>query len=262
MEERSNEFTIKDLIGIVVPKFWIVAIISILVSAVVGVCSSFFDKDESYSTTVQFYVHFGATEANSIDIAKARQLVPVYISAYKSRSFGDNLLEEVKKSSYVKNNEKYSNLSGAVFSSMFSFSLDEEVPIMNITVTHSDPEFALTVAEALTKLSYDYSVYEGEEEDSDVEVTLPIHDLVPHKAEFKIYQRAELPTVPNNTDNTFKSVIIAFFASAVLTLAAIVTIALLDTTVHDRKKLESALSVPVLGVIPKYTTEKKERSCN
>ena len=74
MEERSNEFTIKDLIGIVVPKFWIVAIISILVSAVVGVCSSFFDKDESYSTTVQFYVHFGATEANSIDIAKARQL--------------------------------------------------------------------------------------------------------------------------------------------------------------------------------------------
>ena len=262
MEERSNEFTIRDLIGIVIPKLWIVAIVSILVSAAVGIYSLMFDKDETYSTNVQFYVHFGATEANSIDIAKARQLVPVYISAYKSRSFGDNLLEEVKKSSYVKDNPKYANLSAAAFSSMFSFSLDEEVPIMNITVTHYDPNFALTVAEALTKLSYDFSVSEGGSEDSDAEVVLPIHDLVPHKAEFKIYQRAELPTVPNNDKNLVKSVVISFFAAAVLSLAAIVVFALLDVKVRDKKKIENVVNVPVLGVIPKYTTEKNERSGN
>lgn len=257
MEEKNNEFTIRDLINIIVPKLWIVAIVSVIVSVAVGIYSSYFVKD-TYSTTVQFYVHFGATEANSIELEKARQLVPVYISAYKSRAFGDELLTEVKKSSYVKDNEQYKKLEASTLLSMLSFSQDDKVPIMNITVTANDDDLVKTVAEALTSLSYDFSVEEGEDENVENDTVLPIHNLVPHKAEFQIYQRAaELPYAPN-AKNVERNVIISFFAAAIVTLAGIVTLALLDVTIRDRKKLENGVNIPVLGVIPKYESAKNE----
>ena len=257
MEEKSSEFTIRDLIDIIAPKLWIVAIVSVIVSVAVGIYSSFFVKD-TYSTTVQFYVHFGASEANSIELERAQKLVPVYISAYKSKAFGDELLTEVKKASYVKDNEQYAALDASTLLSMLSFSQDDKVPIMNITVTYYDDGLVKTVAEAITALSYDFSVEEGEEEDSENDTVLPIHKLVPHKAEFQIYQRAAaLPYAPN-AKNVERNIIISFFAAAIVTLAGIVTYALLDVTIRDRKKLENGANVPVLGVIPKYETAKNE----
>ena len=262
MEEKNNEFSIRDLIGMILPKLWIVAIVSVLVSVAVGIYSSFFVKD-TYSTTVQFYVHFGSSEANTIEIDKARQLVPVYISAYKSKSFGDDLLVEVNKSSYVKDNPSYKNLTASSLLSMLSFAQDDKVPIMYITVTSTDNNLALTVADALTSLSYDFKIDEddGSVDETQPEKELSIHTLVPHKAEFQIYQRASLPEIPNEK-NVEKSVVVSFFAAAVVTLACIVVYALLDVTIRDRRKLESGVDVPVLGVIPKHINAKNEEGKN
>ncbi len=254
MEEKNNEFTIRDIFDIIIPRIWIIALLSVVVAAVVGVYSTFMVKD-TYSTSAQFYVYFEGSNSAS-DISRAQSLVPIYKEAYKSKSFGEILLINVQKTEYVKNNPKYENLTAKRLLAMLSFSQDTDLPIFDVIVTDYDQELAKTVANEIVALSVD--LYESETGITSVD--LPIHDLVPHKAKFTIYQSPSSDTLLPNDKNVTKNAIISGFATAVLSTLAVIVFSMFDVTIRDKKKLENGTNIPLLGVIPRSELSKTKQS--
>ena len=77
MKKQHDEISFKDLLNIFLPKLWLIAIISVVCSAVLGLYSAFI-KDETYTSYSTMYVYKSATAANTSDIAVAQEMVSIY----------------------------------------------------------------------------------------------------------------------------------------------------------------------------------------
>ena len=236
MEERNSEFTLKDLIDIIIPRVWIVAVISVIAALAVGIYSSVFVKD-TYSTKLEYYVNASGT--SSANLTASKDLVPVLINAYKSDIFCIALSSKLGEIS------DYDNVSAASLKGMLSFSQNTDVPLFSIIVTSADPNLAFEVKEAIHKLSFIDS-------DNSIQVPEELKDLVPHTFVLQPYANPQEAPQNANDKNTMRNALVAFVAAAAVSLVCIVLYAFIDPTVRDRKKLENGVSVPVLGVIPKY----------
>ena len=170
MEEKNVEFTLSDLLDIVVPKLWIIALISVLVSAAFGAYSHFFVED-TYTSSVEFYLYSGSPDSPSL--SEAQKLVPVYTKAYKSDTFCKKLKEKVSQEY-----PDYSNYSEGALKGMMSFSEDSSVAVFDIVVTSSDPNLSAAVAQCILELSYA----------PDSPERPLIQSLVPHSAELALYR--------------------------------------------------------------------------
>ena len=191
-------------------------------------------------------MHTGS--ATNSDLTFSKSLVPVYIAAYESDNFCNELRNEI-----ISQKPQYSNkVSNSALKGMLSFSQDGAVPIFDVKVTSQDKNLALTVAEAVVKLSH-----------SEDPTELPaINSYVPHSsADLELYRTPILPSTPNDK-NVARNAVIGFFAAAVVATAGVVVAGLLDVTIRDKKKLESHLDVPVLGVIPRNEVGKVETKKN
>ena len=233
MEEKNVEFTLRDLLDIIVPKLWLVCIVAILF----GAASYFYNKlyvKDTYSSTIEFYLY---TEVDDTKInSDAKTIVAVYSRAYKSDVFINNLKEKL-----AKEYPAYANVSTGSLKGMISIVQDSTVSVFDINVTSGDPVLSAAVAQCILDLSY--------AKDSNEKPLISI--LVPHTTQLALYKTPYQATAPNSRNLTRNSAL-AFIAGAFITTCAIIAISLLDVTVHDKKKLENGLTVPVLGVIPKY----------
>ena len=243
MEEKNVEFTLRDLLDIILPKLWLICIVAIIF----GAASYFYNKlyvKDTYSSTIEFYLY---TDVDDTKInSDAKTIVAVYSKAYKSDVFIKNL-----KNNLAKEYPAYANISDGSLKSMISIVQDGTISVFDIVVTSGDPELSKAVAQCVLALSYA----------KDSNEKLLINDLVPHSAQLQLYNSPKTPTAPNSR-NTTRNTAIAVMAGAILTTAAVVAISLLDATVRDKRKLVIGLNVPVLGVVPKYEAVSKKEGEN
>ena len=75
MEEKNVEFTLRDLLDIIVPKLWLVCIVAILFGAVSYFYNTFYVSD-SYSSSLQFYLY--TTEDENEQISSDSQTIPSF----------------------------------------------------------------------------------------------------------------------------------------------------------------------------------------
>ncbi|MBR5241720.1 MAG: hypothetical protein IKV20_01155 [Clostridia bacterium] len=234
MEEKNVEFTLRDLLDIIVPKLWLVCIVAILFGAVSYFYNTFYVSD-SYSSSLQFYLY--TTEDENEQISSDSQTITIVCSkAYKSDVFINNLKENL-----AKEYPAYANVSASALKSMITISLDSKVSVFDVVVTSGDPVLSHAVAQCILDLSYS----------ADPTVKPLIMALVPHTAHLLLYKAPAQATAPNSR-NIMRNVALAAIVGAFITVCAVIGISLLDVIVRDKKKLENSLTVPVLGVIPKY----------
>ena len=225
---KKKELTIKDLAELLLPKLWIVVIISVLCSALAFVYSKVF-KDDTYTSYVTFsVVTDNITTSDNVDVAK--EMVQVYKVMIESENFLNEVISELNRV----NADKFKDMTPSQLRSMMNVTQINETFMFTIYITSSNKEDTAKICEQFRNITPD-----------------KIRDEFSVKAPaIKIVDQKDA-TAPNSK-HEIRNTVIAFFVSAILSVLAIWIFSFFDVTIRDKKKLIDNLDVPILGTIPKH----------
>lgn len=236
MKKEKDEIEIdllklaKDLLH----RAWAIILAAVICAA--GAFSySHFKITPMYQSTALMYVNnstLSLSNGFSIspgELAAAQSLVETYKVILTSR----NTLNEVIRRANL--SYTYEQLC-----SMISASSVNETEVFNVNVVGADPEetelIANTIAEVLPEKIAD--IVDGSS------VRIVDYAIVPSHS-----------ISPNVTKNTAMGLLLGAFAAA----AVIVVISLMDTTIESEEYLIQNYKMPVLSVIPEFSSAKKSR---
>lgn len=214
-------------------KAWIIAISVVLLGAMFFAYSVFFITPQ-YKAKAMMYVNnssisLGSTSVSisSGQLTAARSLLDTYIVILKTRTTFERVIEE----SGV--NRTYDQLM-----SMVSAEPVNETDVFSITAVSSDPAEAELIVDTIVDI-------------------LPerISDIVDGSS-VRIVDHAIMPTArssPNHTRNAMIGMILGFLVS----VAVIIILDLMDSSVRDEEYLTQKYDIPVLAVIPDSYASKK-----
>lgn len=231
-EKDEIEIDLLKLVKDLLHRAW-----AVILAAVICAAGAFsytqFRITPMYQSTALMYVNNSTVSLSngfSIspgELAAAQSLVETYKVILTSR----NTLNEVIRRANL--NYTYEQLK-----SMVSASAINETEVFNVNVVNADPEKAELIANTIAEV-------------------LPekIADIVDGSS-VRIVDYAVVPShsiSPNVTKNTAMGLLLGAFASA----AVIVLISLMDTTIESEEYLTQNFEVPVLSVIPEFSSAKK-----
>lgn len=242
MRKRNEDFTLKELIGIFIPKLWIIAIVSIIFGAVMA-SYSLFIKEDTYTSTTRIHV----IKATSLDFAVsdvefASSYLETYVEVLTIPDFITEVLEVFKENhaSYEKNEGDYERngwdkLLANQVRGYISSSTKQD--ILSISVTTDDPNLSCGIADSIATVfaKGDFLAYEKE--------------VVKVKTLQQPY-----PQGPNSR-RTMLNTVIGVAVGAVLSMVAIFVINMFDVVIHDKKKIVDNFDIPILGVIPRFIAD-------
>ncbi len=225
------EFSIKMILNEWVKRLWI-----IILSVVIGFVGLYWYTDlftvPVYQTRMKVSTlsNFGdqeqmATAGNYINmLTLSQRRVATYLELMKTTAF----YEQVSQASGT------GYTPGAV-GSMLAFEEVENMGFFYITITGTDPQAMKLIADAVGQEMYPF-----------------ISKLLPDTA-ISVIEPARLPTAPIN-DNAKGNAVKGAVAGAAIAMAIIAAITFLDTHIKDEETLASRYNIPVLGVIPDFST--------
>lgn len=230
--KQKKERTLKDFVDILIPKIWIIAVVSVLFAAVAFVYST--TRVDTYTSGARFLVRISSEDdgANSLyNNEIAQNNITNYAVVVDGIGFREDVVADVEAEYGIK-------LTTDQFKSMFQFVKSTDAPVFTIRVTHTDPDVAFSVA-TVVKDNVLSKIANMEGNTDLVEVVDP-------------------PSTPKsaNSKNEFRNALIAFLIGAVLSAATILIISLADVVVRDKKKLEDRFDLPILGVIPYHDIDR------
>ena len=245
MKKQQDEITIKELIDIFLPKVWVIALTAFVFAAILGGYSAFVKADTytSKSTYVMVkvptqYVDQNSNTAITTGLSAAEvEAMQMMINMAEQVLETNDFLNEVK-ALVVERNPEYANISVSNLKDMISIKVDGEATVFNISTTSGDPDKAYAVA-------------------------LVVEELLPNMMEdvfssysirIKHIDAPRLPTSPNSK-GTIKNAIIGALGGAVLSMLVVFVVAKLDVVVRSKEMLEDNLTIPIIGVIPRYNEE-------
>ena len=245
MRKRNEEFSIKELINIFIPKLWLILIVALAFGSVMAVYSAII-KDDSYTSTTRIHVtkemSYGYDYAISdVDFATS------YLETYKEALVMSDTLTRVlihmneNHESYLKNPGEYEalgweNLKTSQIGGYISCSSKQD--ILTISVTTPDPRLSSALADSIA--------YVITQED----ILAYPDDVVKEK----ILQVAQTPMSPNSR-NVLLNTMIGVVVGTVISMAFIFIVNMFDVVIHDKKKIEDSFDIPILGVIPRFLSE-------
>lgn len=224
------ELDLKQLWNVIRPKIWLIVACALAGAILLGVYSSFF-VTPMYVSTAKLYVFNNDRQNAQIsqtDLEASKQLVKTYIAIMQS----DRVMQNVAKSVGL-------GYSAGNIRSMFSARQIDETEIFEISIRNADPAHAQKIANAILK-----------------EAPTPIIETV-KAGSVQIVDRASLPKNPSSP-NVRNEIIKGFLIGAVLSMAAIVAIHLLDRRIHSEEDINANYTIPVLGILPQITADQIE----
>lgn len=225
MQKRNEEITFKDLLGIFIPKAWIILIVAILLGAVMGVYTSVMKQDTYTSSSTMYANRDTSTVVTPNDMIVAENMTEIYKSVLTSYDVLNKVITELP--------EQYSdyNISIGFLRSAISFSTQGN-GIFKISVTTGDPRLSYALAECIENMA-----------------PSEIMHRVPNALPATIIESPRVASAPNDK-GMVKSIAIGFLAGMVLSVAVIWVIAIFDVVIRDKKKIEDNFDLPILAVIP------------
>ena len=242
MRKRNEDFTLKELIGIFIPKLWIIAIVSIIFGAVMA-SYSLFIKEDTYTSTTRIHV----IKATSLDFAVsdvefASSYLETYVEVLTIPDFITEVLEVFKENhaSYEENEGDYERngwdkLLANQVRGYISSSTKQD--ILSISVTTDDPNLSWGIADSIATVfaKGDFLAYE-----KGVVKVKPLQHPYPQGP---------------NSRRTMLNTVIGVVVGAVLSMVAIFVINMFDVVIHDKKKIVDNFDIPILGVIPRFIAD-------
>ena len=226
--------------------FWTLKIkaIYIILCTTLGALATGFYADYTrtsvYMAQISFYVYSNPdyiTDAfvnqGSSDITNAKNLISSYMQIMKSRTF----LEKVNEETGL--NYSVENLRNIITASAIS-----NTAAFTVSVFDVDPVNAMNIANAIGDLAPDEVI------------------RIVKSGGIEILDDAVLPTVPYESTNLFKYILIGALAGFVLSAAWFLLRSLLDTTIRRKYEIEDLFTIPILGDVPQMEAVNKKQKIN
>ena len=225
------EFTLKDILTILLKKIWIILLVSVLCMALFFSFSNFL-MSPSYTTTAKMLVNQKETgnnaSANLNQINYNERIVGTYVEILQTNNFLEKVSEKI--------NQTYTS---SELRSMISISAVNSTQIFQISVRNTNPSHAFTIANAIVEL-------------------VPEHIMNIYPADsVGVVESPVLPSSPSSP-NVKLYTILGFFVGFLITFIIIILMELLDTRLKSEEDLTNNFEIPILGSIPKMVISKKE----
>jgi len=232
-----EELDLKELLSM----FWekkVAIIVVTLIFMIIGILYTVLFTTPMYSSsTTLVLVSSGGNAVNNqagsaittTDITMNSKLVSTYSVLIKS----DNVVRQVISNLKLNLNEGYVKKNIKVTS-------EEDTEVIKITVTNEDPKTAAKIANEIVPVFTTL-----------VKDTYKIENV-------QVIDKAEVDNTPSNINHT-KDVVIFMFIGIVISVAYVLIINMLDTTIKSADDIEKEFKVHVLAEIPLYETEENGR---
>lgn len=230
MDERKMndeiEIDIQRLVGAVLNKAWLIALVAVLAAAVSFVYT-YFLVSPLYQSSVMFYVNNSTIDLSNAslsvsagDISASRGLVDTYIVILDTRETLNDVID------YAGVDRTYEEVKG-----MIAAEAVNETEIFKVVVTSTDP----AEAEALA---------------NSVAYNLPkrINTIIDGTST-EIVDSAVFPTTPISPSYT-KNTMLGFLVGLVLSIACVVLMDLMDVTIRTEEDIAQSCKHPVLASVP------------
>ena len=241
MEEKNNEISLSEIFGMIIPKIWIIALVSVAFAALTGFYSLVTVKD-TYTVTTQFYVEkntYGQDQTTS-DLSFAINIIPVVQEAYISEEFCSEIAN-ILKSKY----DDFSNVTAAQVRNTITVTrTNTNAAIYSVKVESTNRKFAESVANEVHNLTMP-------NENNESHIKTLVSEFINIEA-YRSPDSNDPAVVTSGTGTVIKNSMVAFLAGAVLSIVLIVVLGIIDPTIRNKNKLSRGVDVPVLGVIPRF----------
>ena len=226
INEEESTIDLLQIFKALWKHIWIIALAG-LAAAVVGLMYSSFLITPTYSSHVKLYVNntnSASTTFTSSEISAAQSLVKTYGEILNSRTTMERIIENAELDYTSK------QLSG-----MIAYKQSNNVEIMQVTVTSTDPYEASEIANAVAEV-----------------LPVRIAEII-EGASMEVVDYA-VPELQKVAPSITRYTIIGLLIGIVLSAAVFVIQALLDDKIHDDDYVLKTYDYPILGVIPDLTS--------
>ncbi len=238
-KKQKKEHTFKDLIELLLPKAWIILIVSVLCASGLFVYS--YTKVDTYTSSALFLVEPKRNSDKSAPTIYDPEIAIDQINNYfYATTMGDDFALTVQNAA----KEKGVDVTAEQFRSMLAFVKSDD-PIFYVKITHTDPYIAYMVAQTTVECL--------------IELVASIED---DSGLLNLISSPKLPDPANpNSKNEVRNTIIGFLIGFIISAGLILVFALFDVTIRDKEKIEDYFDIPVLGVIPYQEIVKSTEGC-
>lgn len=189
-----------------------------------------------YRAQITFYVYSNpdyitdsSVNIGSSEINQAKNLIDSYMQILKSRTFLEQVKEEVAL------NYSVETLRGAIGSSAIS-----NTAAFTVSVYDADPVNAMNIANAIGKLAPDEII------------------RIVKSGGIEVLDEAILPTQPYSSTSVMQYIIVGGAAGFLLSACFFLLRSLLDTTVRRKYEIEDLFTIPILGDVPQMESASKQ----
>lgn len=231
----NKEFTLSDLLNIILSKIKLILILGIIGALIAFVYVRYF-TNPTYTCTGTMIVNpfsnlTGESSSSMIntEINISTRLLPTYIEVFTSRDLGEHLSKKLA--------DQGIQVSGGQINEMTKYSTKEDSLIIRFECTSESREQAEAVAQAISKYSPEY-----------------IKKIIDHGSV------SIVDSVGNAAKNSTSPYVMAMLAFMVVALIIVVISALimvLDTRVKSGDDVTDRFEYPILGNIPNFYIENK-----
>lgn len=243
----ENTISIKDIIGLILSKLWLIILLAVIGGGAAFGCAEFLIplKYQSYTTMYVKNNNENATILNNSDLNTARSLVNTYIAVLQSDTImektGKKLLDEFG-SDRISNDFRLSgeSVSADSLRSCLTMSAVNQTEVLKITAVTKDAEISAGLCKAIADLAPKFLVRvvgAGSVETID---------------EAQVSYSPVSPNVP-------KLSVIGALAGMMVAVLIILLIDFLDNTLKDSEVVSKKYQIAVLGEIQSRGVKKSRR---
>ena len=231
-QTQTLELDFQRLAGALWQKKWVIAVVSVLCAAAMGLGTWFFVTPQ-YKSSAMFYVNNYATISDttgtitSSDITASKDLVDSYIVILNTQSSLDEIIR------YAGVNRDAEDLED-----MLEASAVNSTEIFRVTVTSPDPQEALKIAQAITQVLPQRitSILDG--------------------TSAKVVDDPRLATRPSSP-NYVLSTLLGFVMGMALSLVVVILRQVFDVTIRSEEDVTMNCELPILSAVPDMETTSK-----
>lgn len=219
-----EEINLKELMLIILKRWWILAICTVLCTAA-AVWWSYHKMNPVYQTSTTLYVGKSIDTEGilSSDLSLGTQLINDYREIAKSRMVASTVIEELG----------IKDISAAAMAGKVSVNQRGETRVIQISVADTNPQMAKELANQFAE-AFKKKVTE----------IMQIENV-------QIIDKAELPTYPVSP-NKKRITLFAFALGFAIGIGIIFLLEYLDDTVKTPDDIHKYLDLPVVGTIPVF----------
>lgn len=227
--KKNDEITIKDLLGIFMPKIWLLVIVAVICAGAFGLYSGLV-KDDTYTSSITMYVYKSDNSATTSDIAVAKEMVNIYRLIIQTDEVLNMIIAELP------DEYRTQNISTSYLRSMLNVSGQSSTGAFMISVTSSDPILSYHIAESAENV-----------------IPSEIVSRIPNALQLTIIDSPR--TGAKNDKNVLRNTFVGFIGGFVAAAVVVWGISIFDVVIRDKKKIEDNFDLPILGVIPRHEVE-------